>query len=133
MKINDLHADAKDLQHAPRAALGAADLERPAGETPPPPGRDVPCAGCVRQLFTWCATRLSSGAVRGLLGSLGGTPQRFRWVHEGFFLGTRSFLHEFVFCECYIQTWVFSSVFKKSNSKSIDVASAARPSIPSRS
>ena len=34
-----------------RAALGAADLERPAGETPPPPRRDVPRAGCARQLL----------------------------------------------------------------------------------
>ena len=34
-----------------RAALGAADLERPAGETPPPPRRDLPRAGCARRLL----------------------------------------------------------------------------------
>ena len=40
-----------------RAALGAADLERPAGETPPPPRRDVPRARCGRQLLQRCVTR----------------------------------------------------------------------------
>ena len=29
-----------------RASPGAADLERPAGEAPPPPRRDLLCAGC---------------------------------------------------------------------------------------
>ena len=32
-----------------RAALGAADLERAARETPPPPRRDLPRAACARQ------------------------------------------------------------------------------------
>ena len=52
----------------PVAAQGAADLERPAGETPPPPRRDVPCAGCAWQEFIVCAARLSFGVVRELLG-----------------------------------------------------------------
>ena len=51
-----------------RAALGAADLERPAGETPLPPRRDVPCAGCAWQEFIVCAARLSFGVVRELWG-----------------------------------------------------------------
>ena len=60
-----------------RAALGAADLERPAGETPPPPRRDVPCAGCAWQEFIVCAVRLSSG-----LFGLFGNSWDFIW--EGF-------------------------------------------------
>ena len=51
-----------------RAALGAADLERPAGETPPPPRRDLPRAGCAWQEFIVRAARLSFGVVRELLG-----------------------------------------------------------------
>ena len=42
-----------------RAALGAADLERPAGETPPPPRRDLPRAVCVWQLLDGRVTRLN--------------------------------------------------------------------------
>ena len=40
LKTRDVHNGATTR----RAALGAADLERPAGETPPPPSRDVPRA-----------------------------------------------------------------------------------------
>ena len=40
----------------------------PCGRAPPPPSRDLPCAGCAWQAFIVCAARLSSGVVRELLG-----------------------------------------------------------------
>ena len=57
------------LQHAvPCFAGGGGYPERPAGETPPPPRRDLPRAGCAWQECIVCAARLSAGVVRDLLG-----------------------------------------------------------------
>ena len=46
-------------------------LERPAGETPPPPIRDVPCAGCVLGKNASCVKAGVSGGCSGCSGCSG--------------------------------------------------------------
>ena len=49
-------------------SAGGGGSRTPCGRAPPPPRRDVPCAGCAWQEFIVCAARLSFGVVRELLG-----------------------------------------------------------------